>query len=232
MNKASFHEGVKAMTPLLAGVVPFALITGITAAQYGLSMTLNMFMSLVIFAGAAQLAALQLIGEGAASIIVVYTALIINFRFLMYSLSIAPHFQDENVKTKGFLAYIMSDQSYALSMVHFMNEEEADPKSYYAGASMTLWFAWQSFTAIGYSLGAAVPTSWGLDFAVPLTFMAILLKSVHDEAMFGTMIVSGVVSVLAYRLPMNGGLVLSAIVGILAGLFFEWIKNQPKGETE
>lgn len=231
MKKASFNKGVKAMTPLLAGVIPFALITGITAAQYGLSMTMNMFMSLIVFAGAAQLAALQLIGEGASSVIVVYTALIINFRFLMYSLSIAPYFKDENIKTKGFLAYIMSDQSYALSMVHFMNEEEADPKSYYAGASLTLWLTWQSFTVIGYSLGAAVPASWGLDFAVPLTFMAILLKSVHDVPMFGTMVVSGLVSVMAFRLPMNGGLVLSAFAGIAGGLLFEWMKDQHKGEA-
>ncbi|MDW7668172.1 MAG: AzlC family ABC transporter permease [Bacillota bacterium] len=234
INKESALRGVKAVTPLMLGVIPFGLISGISAANTGLSIGMTMLMSVGIFAGAAQLAALQLISINAHMLVIIYTALIINLRMMLYSLSIAPYIQKVNTKWKVLLAYSMTDQSYAMSSVHFMNNTEEDKKSFFFGASISIWVIWQISTVVGYLMGSIIPPELGLDFGIPLTFIAVLLKGVAGWPGFIAIITSGIVAVLASQLPMNIGLVLAAIIGITAGAVSEWIllKNSEVSEDE
>jgi predicted branched-subunit amino acid permease len=138
-NKESVIRGVKSVAPLILGIVPFAMISGITAANTGISLGMAMLMSVGIFAGASQLAVLQLVSDNAHMLVIIYTALIINLRMMIYSLSIAPYLQGIKMRLKALLAYSMTDQSYAISTVHFLNNPEEDAKSFLLGASATLW---------------------------------------------------------------------------------------------
>ncbi len=217
----SFIKGARTITPVLLGVVPFAMITGITAINTNVSPAIALFMSVTIFAGASQLAVLQLFHQNAAAAIIIYTALIINLRFMIYSLSIAPYFRKEPVSWKIILAYMMTDQSYALSMVHFMNEPDDDPKWFFLGASSLLWVVWQIATLSGLLLGSVIPPQLGLDFAIPLTFTAVLFKSINDKPAVIAVIVSATVAVISTNIPMNLGLPLAAIAGITAGALSE-----------
>ena len=228
INHESLLRGVKAVTPILLGVIPFALISGITAANTGVSFGIAMLMSVGIFAGASQLAVLQLISSQAHTLVIIYTALIINLRMMIYSLSIAPRLQHESMGWKVLLAYSMTDQSYAISMVRFMNEPEEDTKSFLLGASMTLWVSWQLHTMVGYVMGSIIPPALGLDFAIPLTFMAVLFKSVVDWPGVLAVISSAVVAVTASQLPMNVGLVLAAVTGIVVGAVAERLLPEKK----
>ena len=220
-NKESVIRGMKSVAPLILGIVPFAMISGITAANTGLSLGMALLMSVGIFAGASQLAVLQLVSDNAHMLVIIYTALIINLRMMIYSLSIAPHLQGIRTGLKALLAYSMTDQSYAISTVHFLNNPEEDTKSFLLGASAILWIVWQVNTVIGYLMGSIIPPELGLDFGIPLTFIAILFKGVAGWPGIIAIITSGAVAVAGAGLPMNIGLVLAAVFGIAAGALSE-----------
>lgn len=221
INKNSTLKGIKSMSPLILGIIPFGLISGITSANTGLSMGMFFFMHLGIYAGASQLTALQLIGINANILLIILTALIINFRMMLYSLSIAPYLQGTSTRWKALLAYMMTDQSYAISSMHFLGNPDEDNKSFFFGASISGWAAFQISAIIGYLMGSVIPPKLGLDFAIPLAFIVILVKGVNSFPGFLTILVSGVVSVLASGLPMNLGLVLGVIFGIATGYLSE-----------
>ena len=231
-GKKDFFVGVRDMAPILLGVVPFAMISGIAAVGAGLSMTEAMGMALFIFAGAAQLAAVQLIGIGAAPVVIISTALIINLRFVMYGASIAPHLRHLSQKWKCLFGYLLTDQAYAVAISRFTNDRDIDRKWYYLGAAFALWLIWQIFTLAGILLGEGVPKSWGLDFAIPLTFMALLFKALGDHATVAAALVGGILAVVAKPMPYNLGLLVAAFGGILVGLIIEfWSQKKAAGRN-
>ncbi|MDW7671106.1 MAG: AzlC family ABC transporter permease [Bacillota bacterium] len=231
-NRDSMLQGAKMIMPILLGVIPFAMITGITAVNTGMSPRVALFMSVFIFAGASQLAAMQLIYLGAPALVIIYTSLIINFRFMIYSLSIAPYFKNESALWKALLSYMMTDQSYALSLVHFMNHPDENPKWFFLGASLNLWLVWQAATIAGLILGSLIPSQLGLDFAIPLTFTAVLFKSIDDFAVVAAVLFSAFVAVAAAQMPLNSSLILAAIAGIAAGSMTENILSRRKEASD
>lgn len=229
INKESGLRGVKAVSPLLFGIIPFGLISGITGANTGLSFGMSTLVNVSIFAGASQLTALQLISINANMLVIISTALIINIRMMLYSLSIAPYLQNMNNRWKALLAYMLTDQSYAISSMHFMNNPDEDNKSFFFGTAFSVWAVFQIAAMIGYLMGSIIPPKLGLEFAIPLTFIVILIKGINSLSGVITIIVSGIVAVAASRLPMNLGLVLGVISGIAAGYISE--KLLKKGES-
>lgn len=216
-----FWQGVKDVSPLILGILPFALISGAVSVAAGLSGWEAMGMALIIFAGAAQLATVQLLEAGAAWPVVVLTAAVINLRFLMYSASIAPHFQTLSLRWKGLIGYLLTDQAYALPIVRFQKGNVPQKHVYYLGVAATLWLVWQAGTLAGIVLGAQIPPAWSLDFSIPLMFLALLVPAVVDRPASAAALVAGSVSILSTALPFNLGLVLGALAGIWAGVLVE-----------
>lgn len=215
------------MAPILLGIVPFGLIAGISAVSVGLTPVHGVGMSILVFAGAAQLAALQLIGGDAPFLVVAATALIINARFVMYSASLAPHFHGASTGRKALLAYLLTDQAYAFSIRRYAERGEpiSARLSYYFGAAITLWVTWQTATAVGAFLGASIPEAWSLDFAIPLVFIALLVPAIRDRADGAAAGVAAVLAVMLIGLPYNLGLPLAAAVGIVAGITVERVRS-------
>jgi len=202
-------------------MVPFGMVTGVAAVGAGVPAVETLAMSVVIFAGASQLAAAELIGRNAPALVVVFTVLVINVRLVMYSASIAPHFRDQPERWKALLAYLLTDPTYAVSLLEFESDEETSRRWYYLGVAASLWVTWQIATVAGIALGASVPDGWRLEFAVPLVFLAVLVPAVTDRATGGAALVGGAVAVAANGLPYNLGLILASVVGIGAGLLIE-----------
>jgi predicted branched-subunit amino acid permease len=226
-----FIDGARDSLPILLGVVPFALICSVAAVSVGLTPYEAMGMSLIVFAGASQLAVLQLMGQGAVWLVMVLTAWTINLRFSMYSATLAPYLQEEPLHRKAPFAYILSDQAFGVTMSHFANEMPSNPAWYYYGAAATIWFAWQISSLVGALLGTLVPASWGLDFAFPLSFMALMFAALKDRPAVIAALVGGMSAVLAKGLPYNLGLVLAALLGIGAGVFVENLSAQKLQEA-
>lgn len=221
MNQSDLRRGAVDAAPLLLGVVPFGLVAGIAAVEAGLDLPLAVAMSVVVFAGASQLAALELLGRDAPIAVVVVTAVVINLRMLMYSASIAPYFRALPARWRAGLAYLLTDQAYALSVANYRSEGSTDRAAYYLGVAGTLWVVWQAATAAGALLGTGVPDAWGLEFAVPLVFLALLVPAVEDRATAAAAVFGGGIAVAGAGLPLNLGLLVGATVGVLAGLGVE-----------
>jgi 4-azaleucine resistance transporter AzlC len=218
MDSADFRRGVRDVAPLLLGVAPFGVVAGIAAVNAGLDPVQAVGMSVVVFAGAAQLAALELLGADAPIAVVVVTAVVINLRMLMYSASIAPYFREFAARWKATLSYVLTDQAYALSVSSYRTDGRVDRKAYYLGTAVTLWAVWQVTTVAGVVLGTGIPEAWGLEFAVPLVFLALLVPAMEDRTTSLAAVVGGVVAVAGAGLPLNLGLLVGATVGIVAGL--------------
>jgi 4-azaleucine resistance transporter AzlC len=220
--RTEFIAGIKAISPILLGVVPFATISGIAAVEVGLSTPLALALSFIVYAGTAQLAALQLLAANAPPVVIIFTAVIINLRFAMYSASLAPYFKRLPAKWKGILSYIITDQAYAVSIVHFNRDERANHPWFYLGAALAMWGTWQVGAIAGIFLGTRVPESWSLDFAIPLTFTTLLAPAIKDSAAVVAALVAGVVVIVGFHLPFNSSLIVAATAGILGGVAVEW----------
>ncbi len=216
-----FLSGARDSLPILLGVVPFALICSVAAISVGLNPFEAVGMSFIVFAGASQLAVLQLISEGAVWVVMLFTAWVINLRFIMYSASIAPYLQNEPLKRKIPFSYILSDQAFGVTMSKIATEVPANPAWYYYGSASAVWLTWIISAIFGAVLGNLVPASWGLEFAFPLSFMALMFASINDRPTLIAALVGGTTAILTKGLPYNLGLIIAALLGILAGIFAE-----------
>ncbi len=220
--RTGFGDGARAVSPLLLAIVPFGLVLGVTAAATAVGGALGIATSSIIFAGAAQLVTVQLLEAGTSLFVVILTALVVNVRHLMYSAALAPHFSEFPRRSRIVLPYLLTDQAFALSSVRF--ETTDDPlykRWYFAGAGLTLWVFWQMSTVVGVVLGAQIPDSLGLSFAIPLVFLALLIPVVQTRPGLLAAVVGGLVAVAAYDAPYGLGLVIGALAGIAAGVSAE-----------
>jgi len=217
-----FSEGVRAILPIQLGVVPFALIAGVSAVSVGMTEAQGIGMSLIVLAGASQLVAIQLIGLNAPLLIIWTSTFFINLRFLMYSASLGAHLGKLPLRWKLLLSYMITDQAYGISVVEFGEHPEREHKHwFYFGCAVTLWIVWMVCTIIGVFVGTMIPDSWSLGFAVPLTFLALVLATIKDKAMLIAALAAGITAVLAHSFPYKTGLILAAVVGIAVGMLSE-----------
>ena len=215
----AFFAGVRSILPITLGVIPFGVIAGAAAIESGLAAGQAIALSPVVFAGAAQLATVDLIARDAAPLVIVLTALVINARFAMYSASLAPWLKGSSPTRKGVAAYLLTDQGFALSIVHFdRTEADLDTRiAFYFGAAAPLWVIWQTTSVIGVVIGSGVPPEWSLDFAIPLVFMALLFPAIRDRGTRVAAVVAGLAAVALIGLPLNLGLLAASALGIAAG---------------
>lgn len=221
LSRTDFYAGVRAGAPLLVGVAPFGMVAGVAAVDAGLSPVAAVATSVVVFAGAAQLATVELLGRNAPAAVAVVTALVVNLRMSMYSASIAPYFRRLSRAWRWPMAYLLTDQAYALSVAEFVENDGVDRRSYYLGVAVPLWVTWQLTTVLGVALGSGLPDGWRLGFAVPLVFLAILVPAVTDRPSLAAAAVGGSTAVAAAGAPFNLGLFVGALAGVAAGVATE-----------
>ena len=225
----NFWAGVRAEAPLLIGVFPFGMIYGALALNAGLSKTTAQLMSSIVFAGSSQFITAQLIHDSVPGFVIVLTIAVVNLRHMLYSASLAPYVASLSTRWKTLLSYLLTDEAYAATVIHYEQEGITSfGHWFFLGAGFSLWFTWQVSTALGIFLGTAIPESWSLDFALPLTFIAMVVPVLKNRASIAAALSAGVVALLAYPLPYRLGLILAAFVGIIVGTILEG-ERSPKG---
>jgi predicted branched-subunit amino acid permease len=211
--------GARRILPLAVAVFPFGLVYGVAVAEAQFTNWVGGLASLLILAGAAQLAMVDLADQGAPWVVAVGTALIINVRFVMYSGALAPSFSEYPRIWRIPLAHLMTDQAAVTSLLY--NDGDHDPlrrRWFYLGAGGTMVFSWVAGTWFGILIGGGIPDGWQLDFAIPLMFLALLIPSIRDRAGLVAAIVGAAVTLLARDVPFNTGLLVGAVCGITAGM--------------
>jgi 4-azaleucine resistance transporter AzlC len=217
-----FWLGVREELPILLGVIPFGMIYGILALSAGLSSLDAQAMSSVVFAGSAQFMTAKLVSAATPGLVVILTGFVVNLRHALYSASIAPYTRHLPLRWKAILAYLLTDEAYVVSILHYQREGEITHKHWHLlGAGLALWTSWQISTGVGIFLGAQIPAEWGLDFALPLTFIALIVPGLKDRAGVLTAAVASLAALLFFGLPFKLGLIASAFVAIAAGLWSE-----------
>ena len=221
-RKKEFWKGVRDESPILLGVAPFGMIFGALAIDAHIAIPAAQAMSAIIFAGASQFIATQMIGAGTSGLVILLVVFVVNLRHALYSASVAPHMRSLPIGWKALLAYLLTDEAYAVTITRY--NQESDPANkhwYFLGAGLTLWSTWQVSTAIGIFVGAQLPQNWSLDFVLPLTFIALVVPALKDKASVLAAITAGLVGVLTIGLPLKTGLLAAAFIGILTGLLVE-----------
>jgi 4-azaleucine resistance transporter AzlC len=227
-SAAAFVLGAKAIMPVLLALIPFAVAFGATAMGSGLSTLEALAMSVFVFAGAAQLAAIPLLSAGASVAVIVLTVLVVNLRMTLYSASLAPHFRRLPIGWKSLLSYLLTDQAYAATITRFDDGEMEEPDKhwYFLGVALAIWLTWQAATILGVFLGAWASEGWSLDFVLPLTFIALAVPAIKDRATIAAALSASGTAVLAATLPLNLGLIAAASVGVLGGLFADSVAER------
>jgi 4-azaleucine resistance transporter AzlC len=228
MNKRpkAFWAGVRAELPLLFGVVPFGMIYGVLALNAGLKPAPAQMMSSIVFAGSAQFITAQLIRESVPGLVIVLTIAVVNLRHMLYSASVAPYVRTLPTRWKVLLSYLLTDEAYAVTILHY-ERGDSNPSGhwFFLGAGLTLWTSWQISTAAGILLGTTLPESWPLDFALPITFIALIMPALKDRPAIAASLSAGIVALLSYNLPYKLGLMLAGLLGIMVGTWLEGRKS-------
>jgi len=217
-----FLEGIRDMLPMLAGIVPFGVVCGVGAVSAGASPMTALAMSLIMFSGAAQIAATQLIADGAPLAVVVLTCFVLGLRFLMYSAAMAPYFKPLDARWRNLLAFLLTDQAFASTIQRFRESDDLRGNtSYFFGSGLVLWVVWGLSTVGGVLLGALIPAAWELDFVVPVCFIAILAPLLRDSVSIIVFATAAIAAITLDALPMRLSLICAGLLGIASGVVAE-----------
>ena len=216
-----FLKGIVDVSPLMIPVVPFGLIFGILAIDVGFSPLATMGMSLIIFGGASQIVLLQLFSGGASSLVIISSVGAVNSRHLLYGAVVSEHVSDLKLIWKIIISYFLIDQAFARSNDYFKENNDKNKYFHLIGGGVTCWVIWQTTTFLGIILGAAIPEKLGLSFAVPLTFLALLINDFRKLINVFVIITSGLVATLGYNyIPYKAYVIVAALIGLLVAIIF------------
>ena len=227
-HEPSWREGLKTGIPTLFGIGAWGLVVGVAMVKTGLTVPQALAMTLIVFAGSAQLASLPLIAANAPIWVIFATALVVNLRFVIFSALLAPHFSHLPWKKRFLLGYVAGDMTVALFLQKYPSEEPQLGKlSYLKGLLYPNWTAWQVGSIAGVLLGSTVPTEWGLGFAGTLAIICITVPLVVSRPALAGVLVAGTVAVLGAALPYKLGLLLAVLVGMGTAMFIEeWTEKK------
>ncbi len=227
---SEFWAGVKDTFPLVVGAIPFGIIFGAVAVTNGLTPTGAMAMSAFVFAGSAQFIASGLVAGGAGTAMIILTTLVVNLRHALYSASLAPHMKHLPQRWLAPLGFWLTDESFAVVIARYSRADDSPFKHwYFLGSAVFMYINWNLCTYIGLRAGQAIPDvrGLGLDFAMVVTFIGIVVPLVKSRSVLAAVVVAGITAVLAAPLPNNLGLIVAALLGVMAGVLAESFLPQP-----
>lgn len=226
--QTEFIAGVKAIVPLVIGAIPLGIIFGTLAQSSGLSFAGAIAMSALVFAGSAQFIALGLLTVKTALPIIILTTFVVNLRHLLYSLSLVPYVQRLSSFWRVIIGFWLTDEVFAVAINRYHRRDRYIYKHwYYLGAATLMYSNWLVCTVIGLSVGHLIPNAanYGLDFAMSVTFIGMVIPYLKNKPMVITVICSGIMALLTHNLPYQSGLMVAASTGIMAGMFAQKINR-------
>lgn len=210
-----FNMGFRSILPIISGIIPFGAVMGSAFAEAKLSFFQAMLMNTTVYAGAAQLATTDLMKMNAAWFVVIATGLIINLRFLLYSAAMAPYMRQASALKKFLVSFTLTDQSYAAMTANsdkISTNEEAI--QFYLGTAACMLITWHLSVIAGFAFGNFAPASLSLDYAIPLSFVALLVPTIKSKKHVLVTIFSSVVSIFLFNFPLKTGMMVTALLSI------------------
>ena len=228
-NLKIFLRGIIDVSPLMIPVVPFGLIFGVLSIEIGFSPMETIGMSIIIFGGASQIILLQLFSGGASSLVIISSVGAVNSRHLLYGAVVSEHLSDLKLIWKIIISYFLVDQAFAKSNEYFKKNKDKNKYFHLIGGGTTCWIIWQSTTFLGIVLGSVIPEKLGLSFAVPLTFIALLVNDFRKLINLVVIIISALVATLGFNIiPYKAYAIVAGISGLIVAMLLTKIfkKNE------
>ena len=227
-RRQEFWSGVRQELPLQLGVAPFGLVFGVLGLAAGLTPLQTILMSSIVFGVASKVVFAQLWGSVPGPVVGASVS-VINLRHMLYSASMAPYLRPLPLRWRIPLAYLLTDEAYAVTINRLRHAPQGPYQHYHLlGTGMLLWVCWQITTIIGVVFGATIPPEWSLEFAIPLTFIAVVVPILRRRADFVACATAGIISVAGQSLPWKSWIILAALGGILAG----WLTLRASAQKE
>ena len=222
-----FLKGIIDVSPLMIPVIPFGLIFGVLAIDVGFTPLETMGMSVIVFGGASQIILLQLFSGGASSLVIISSVGAVNSRHLLYGAVVSEHLSDLKIIWKIIISYFLVDQAFARSNEYLRNSKDNNRYFHLVGGGVTCWIIWQTTTFLGIILGSLIPEKLGLSFAVPLTFLALLVNDLRKLINVVVIIVSGLVATFGYNLiPYKAYVIVAGLIAlIVAAILTKFVKT-------
>lgn len=222
--RSEFLTGARDILPLIIGAIPFGIIFGTLSQGSGLSFAATLGMSAFVFAGSSQFIALGLLAAGTVLPMILLTTFVVNLRHMLYAASLLPHIQQLPQRWKLPIAFWLTDESFAVTIRRYTDPRPSPYKHwYYLGSALFMYSNWVFCTWLGLTAGQLIPNaaSWGLDFAMVATFIGMTIPYITSRPMVATVLVAGATALLAHGLPHQLGLIVAALLGVLAGIAVE-----------
>lgn len=222
LSHPQFRVGLREMSSVSLGLAAWGLVTGVAMVKGGLSVPLALLMSLTVFAGSAQLAAVPLMTAGAPLWVIWATAACINLRFVIFSAQWRPFFMRFPRRERLALGYISADLNYVLFMKRFQEpRDDAGQIEYFLGGSSINWLSWQLSSVAGILLADVIPTEWGLGFAGVLALLGLTWSMLSDRATGLAAAVAATAAVAAFALPFKLNIVVAIAAAVCIGLLID-----------
>jgi len=217
--RRAFLSGARDALPLILGGLPFGVLYGALATNSGLPPAVSQSMSLIVFAGSAQVIAVPLLAASAPALVVIGIVLVVNLRHALYSAAVAPYTRSLGRAARMLLAYFLVDEVFALAIARYQHDGDTRAAhAYYAGCAAAIALYWYLSSSVGIFIGAQLPADWPLDFAMPLMFIGLAMPMIKDRPGLLAAAIAGLMAVALGGLPYRLGLVLAALAGVGAGM--------------
>ncbi len=214
-NLKVFLKGIIDVSPLMIPVVPFGLIFGVLAIDVGFTPLETMGMSIIIFGGASQIILLQLFSGGASTLVIISSVGAVNSRHILYGAVVSEHLSDLKLFWKIIISYFLVDQAFARSNEYFKKNNNTNKYFHLVGGGITCWLIWQTTTFTGIVLGSFIPEKLGLSFAVPLTFLALLVNDFRKFINVIVILISGLVATFGFNyIPYKAYAIVSGLTAL------------------
>lgn len=223
-KRAAFLLGLRAIAPGLVALTIWGIVTGVAMSRAGLTDQTAAAMSLLVYAGSAQLTALPLIAAAAPLWLIFAAGIIVNLRFVIFGAALHPYFKDLTWGKRLFMGYLAVDIAFVAFMPRFHDAPRKgtlEQHWFFLGAVIPSWFLWQITSLLGISLGNVVPVSWSIDFAATLALLALMLPLANTRPIILSVLAAGVVAWVAQTLPLRLGLLAAVVTGIVVGMWVE-----------
>ena len=222
-----FLKGITDVSPLMIPVIPFGIIFGVLAIDLGLSPITTIAMSIIIFGGASQIIFLQLFSAGASSLVILSSVGAVNSRHLLYGAVLSEHLSDLKLSWKIIISYFLVDQAFVVSNNYLKKNNNKNKHFHLFGAGVTCWLIWQITTYFGIILGSVIPDKLGLTFAIPLTFLALLVNDFRKIVNVIVILVSGTIATLGYQIiPFKAYVIIASLSGLIVAYILTKMMNK------
>ncbi len=230
-RRNEFLAGMKDTFPLVAAAAPFGLIFGTLAVTSGISPAATLGMSLFVYAGSAQFIAAGLVAQGVGVAFIVLTTFVVNLRHALYAASLAPYMKYLSQKWLLPLGFWLTDETYAVTITRYPRDDSSPYKHwYYLGSAILMYTNWQCWTVAGIVAGTQLEgiAELGLDFALIVTFIGIVVPLIVNRPVVVCVLVAGVSSLLFNGMPNKLGLMVASLLGIAVGVVAELMMSGEK----